>query len=232
MQAEAIMSKPVIAIDPSASIAEAAGLMLTNKISGLPVIRSDGSLMGIVSEGDFLRRRELGTQRKRPRWLEFLAGPGSLAQEYVLANGRLVEEVMSDSVLTAPPTASIEQIVELMIKHRVKRIPIVEHGMVVGMIARSDLLRALLRVSTSAASNAASDNEIRQRIVAEFSAQKWANADLIGVVVENGAVELSGAIFDERQRQAAIVAAENVAGVKMVKDNLFCAGPMSVLLVS
>ncbi|ESZ68750.1 CBS domain-containing protein [Mesorhizobium sp. L103C105A0] len=232
MQAEAIMSKPVIAIDPSASIAEAAGLMLTNKISGLPVIRSDGSLMGIVSEGDFLRRRELGTQRKRPRWLEFLVGPGSLAQEYVLANGRLVEEVMSDSVLTAPPTASIEQIVELMIKHRVKRIPIVEHGMVVGMIARSDLLRALLRVSTSAASNAASDNEIRQRIVAEFSAQKWANADLIGVVVENGAVELSGAIFDERQRQAAIVAAENVAGVKMVKDNLFCAGPMSVLLVS
>ncbi|MER9722643.1 MULTISPECIES: CBS domain-containing protein [unclassified Mesorhizobium] len=232
MQAEAIMSKSVIAIDPSASIAEAAGLMLTNKISGLPVIRSDGSLMGIVSEGDFLRRRELGTQRKRPRWLEFLVGPGSLAQEYVLANGRLVEEVMSDSVLTAPPTASIEQIVELMIKHRVKRIPIVEHGMVVGMIARSDLLRALLRVSTSAASNAASDNEIRQRIVAEFSAQKWANADLIGVVVENGAVELSGAIFDERQRQAAIVAAENVAGVKMVKDNLFCAGPMSVLLVS
>ncbi|MER9462942.1 CBS domain-containing protein [Mesorhizobium sp. M0387] len=232
MQAEAIMSKPVIAIDPSASIAEAAGLMLTNKISGLPVIRSDGALVGIVSEGDFLRRRELGTQRQRPRWLEFLVGPGSLAQEYVLGNGRLVEEVMTDSVLTAPPIASIEQIVELMTKHRVKRIPIVEHGMVVGMIARSDLLRALLRVSTSAASNTVSDNEIRQNIVAEFSAQKWANADLIRVVVENGAVELSGAIFDERQRQAAIVAAENVAGVKMVKDNLFCAGPMSVLLVS
>lgn len=232
MQAEAIMSKPVIAINPSASIAEAAGLMLTNKISGLPVVRSDGALVGIVSEGDFLRRSELGTQRRRPRWLEFLVGPGSLAQEYVLANGRLVEEVMTDSVLTAPPTASIEQIVELMTKHRVKRIPIVEHGRVVGMIARSDLLRALLRVSTSAASSAVSDDQIRQSIVAELLAQKWANADLIGVVVENGAVELSGAIFDERQRQAAIVAAENVAGVKTVKDNLFCAGPMSVILVS
>ena len=99
MQAEAIMSKPVIAIDPSASIAEAAGLMLTNKISGLPVIRSDGTLVGIVSEGDFMRRGELGTERKRSRWLEFLVSPGKAADEYAHANGRRIEEVM----WTPPP---------------------------------------------------------------------------------------------------------------------------------
>ncbi|MER9330653.1 CBS domain-containing protein [Mesorhizobium sp. M0488] len=232
MQAAAIMTTPVIAIDPSASIAEAAALMLSNKISGLPVIRNDGALVGIVSEGDFLRRRELGTQRKRPRWLEFLVGPGSLAQEYVLANGRLVEEVMTDSVITASPNTTLEQVVELMTQHGVKRIPVVDHEKVVGMIARSDLLRALLRISSNSASNTVSDDQIRQNIIAELSTQKWANAELIKVAVENGVVELSGAIFDERQRQATIVAAENVPGVKVVADNLFCAGPMSVLLVS
>ncbi|RUX42643.1 CBS domain-containing protein, partial [Mesorhizobium sp. M7A.F.Ca.US.014.04.1.1] len=96
MQAKTIMTTAVVAIDPSASIADAAGLMLSSKISGLPVIRRDGALVGIISEGDLLRREELGTQRKRPRWLEFLVSPGRVAEEYVLANGRRIEEVMTD----------------------------------------------------------------------------------------------------------------------------------------
>jgi CBS domain-containing protein len=232
MQAEAIMTTPVIAVDPSASVADAAALMLANKISGLPVIRNDGELMGIVSKGDFLRRRELGTQRKRPRWLEFLISPGKAAEEYVLANGRRIEEVMSESVVTASPTTSLATVVELMTRHHVNRIPVLAEGKVVGIVTRSDLVRALVGVWSSSTSNTASDEQIRQNIVAELSAQKWARADTIDVAVENGAVELSGAIFDERERQSAIVAAENVPGVKAVKDNLFCTGPTSVLLVS
>ncbi|TRC99652.1 CBS domain-containing protein [Mesorhizobium sp. WSM4303] len=232
MQAEAIMSKPVIAIDPSASIAEAAGLMLTNKISGLPVIRSDGALVGIVSEGDFLRRRELGTQRKRPRWLEFLVSSGKAAEEYVQANARRIDEVMSDSVVTVSPTTSLAAVVNLMTRHNFKRIPVVAEGKVVGIVTRSDLVRALVGVLSNTSSTPASDDEIRDKIVAELSAKKWARADMVGVAVENGAVELSGVIFDERERQAAIVAAENVPGVRSVKDNLFCTGPLSAILVS
>ncbi|TIU31650.1 MAG: CBS domain-containing protein, partial [Mesorhizobium sp.] len=102
MQAQAIMTTPVISIDASASIAKAADLMLTRKISCLPVTR-DGAMAGIISEGDFLRRQELGTQRVRPRWLEFLAGPGKVADEYVHANGRRVGEVMTTEVVSAPP---------------------------------------------------------------------------------------------------------------------------------
>jgi len=231
MQAAAIMTAPVIGIEPTASISDAAGLMLSKKFSGLPVIRSDGTLVGIVSEGDFLRRGELGTNRKRSRWLEFLVSPGRAADEYVQANGRRIEEVMTTDVVTASPGVSLPEIVELMTCHRVKRIPVVDDGKVVGIITRSDILRALLTV-LSAPSAARDDERIRQDIIAELARQKWAGKDMIDVTVDKGVVELSGAIFDERERQAAIVAAENVAGVKAVKDRLFCPGPLSVVLVS
>lgn len=232
MQAAAIMSKPVVGIDPSASIAEAAGLMLSEKISGFPVIRGNGTLVGIVSEGDFLRRGELGTERKRSRWLEFLVSPGKAADEYVRTNGRRIEEVMSQDVVTASPTASLAEVVELMTRYHVKRIPVVDAGKVVGIITRSDLMRALLGVLPDAAPAVIDDEQIRQNIMTELAMQKWAGKDLISVTVNKGVVKLSGAIFDERERQAAIVAAENVAGVKVVEDDLFCADPLSVILVS
>ncbi|CAN7455825.1 CBS domain-containing protein [Mesorhizobium sp. LjNodule214] len=232
MQAEAIMTAPVIGIEPTASISDAAGLMLSRKISGLPVIRSDGTLVGIVSEGDFLCRGELGTRRKRSRWLEFLVSPGRAAEEYVQANGRRIEEVMTADVVTASLGASLPEIVELMTRHHVKRIPVVDGGKVVGIVTRADLLRALLNVLPNAAPTVIDDDQIRQTILAELARQKWAGKDMIDVTVDQGVVELSGAIFDERERQAAIVAAENVAGVRAVKDNLFCAGPLSVVLVS
>ena len=206
--------------------------MLSRKISGLPVIRSDGTLVGVVSEGDFLCRGELGTKRNRSRWLEFLVGPGIAADEYVKANGRRIEEVMTAEVITVPPAASLPEIVELMARHHVKRIPVVDSGKVVGIITRSDLLRALLSVLPDAAPSAVDDEQIRQNVIAELARQKWAGKDMIDVTVDKAVVELNGAIFDERERQAAIVAAENVAGVKVVKDNLFCAGPLSVVLVS
>ncbi|WP_027058713.1 CBS domain-containing protein [Mesorhizobium loti] len=232
MQVEAVMTSPVVGIEPSASIADAAKLMLSRKISGLPVIRSDGALVGIVSEGDFLRRGELGTKRQRSRWLEFLVSPGKVADEYVHANGRRVEEVMSDGVVTTTRDASLEDVVELMTRHHVKRLPVVEGGRVVGIIARSDLLRALLRVLPISASSGIADEQIRQNIVTELAGQIWSGTSMIHVNVDEGIAELSGAIFDERQRLAARVAAENVAGVKAVTDHLFCAEPLSVILVS
>jgi CBS domain-containing protein len=232
MQAEAIMSKPVVCVEPTASIAEAAALMLFKKISGLPVINRDGRLVGILSEGDFLRRRELGTLKKRSRWLEFIVSPGMAAEEYVNGNGRRIEEVMSHDVVVTSPAASLGEIVELMARHHVKRTPVVESGKVVGIVTRSDIVRALLTVLPDVAARADDDERIRRSIVDELAAQKWAGKGLINVVVNDGTVKLSGAIFDERERLAARVAAENVAGVRAVEDHLFCADPLSVILVS
>ncbi|MGX8013509.1 CBS domain-containing protein [Mesorhizobium sp. ORM8.1] len=231
MQAESVMTSPVISIEPSASIADAAGLMLSRKISGLPVIRPDGALVGIVSEGDFLRRGELGTKRKRARWLEFLVSPGRVAEEYVHANGRRVDEVMSEDVVTTSPESSLEDVVELMTRHHVKRIPVVEGRNIVGIITRSDLLRALLRSLPARDSTMVGDEQIRQGIVAELAAQSWAGAGMIHVRVDKGVAELNGAILDERERQAALVAAENVAGVKSVTDHLYWVEPLSGIVV-
>ncbi len=231
MQAQDIMTTPVVSIDASASIADAAGLMLTKKISCLPVTR-DGAMVGIISEGDFLRREELGTQRVRPRWLEFVVGPGNMADEYVRANGRRADEVMTSEVVSAQPSASLAEIVELMSHHDIKNVPIVEEGKIVGIVTRTDLLRALARILPQSGATTADDELIRKDILAELQGHSWGDGTLIGVKVDKGVVELSGAIFDERQRKAAVVAAENIKGVKEIRDNLFCAGPLSVVLVS
>ncbi|KRB30254.1 CBS domain-containing protein [Mesorhizobium sp. Root172] len=231
MQVRAVMTSSVVGIEPSASIVDAARLMLSRKISGLPVIRSDGTLVGIISEGDFLRRGELGTKRKRARWLEFLVSPGKVADEYVHANGRRVAEVMSNGVVTTTREASLEDVVELMTRHHIKRLPVVEDGKVVGIIARSDLLRALLRVLPTPGSTDVGDEQIRQNILAELAGQTWARNSLIHVNVAKGVAELSGPIFDERERKAALVAAENIAGVKAVTDHLLWVDPLSGMMI-
>ncbi|CDX13567.1 histidine kinase [Mesorhizobium sp. LCM 4577] len=233
MQARDIMTTPVVTITASASVAEAADLMLTRNIRCLPVVGDDGSPAGVISEGDFLRRGELGTRRGRPRWLEFLVGPGKLADEYVRSNGRRVGEVMTTGVVSAAPGASLAEIVELMATHDIKNVPILDAGKIVGIVSRSDLMRILLRALPKSGSATVDDEVIRRNILAELRGQSWSvGGDLIGVTVKKGEVELNGAIFDERQRKAAVVAAENIAGVKKVTDKLFYAGPLSVVLVS
>ncbi|RUU65938.1 CBS domain-containing protein [Mesorhizobium sp. M2C.T.Ca.TU.009.01.2.1] len=233
MQARDIMTTPVVTITASASVAEAADLMLTRNIRCLPVVGDDGSPAGVISEGDFLRRGELGTRRGRPRWLEFLVGPGKLADEYVRSNGRRVGEVMTTGVVSAAPGTSLAEIVELMATHDIKNVPILDAGKIVGIVSRSDLMRILLRALPKSGSATVDDEVIRRNILAELRGQSWSvGGDLIGVTVKKGEVELNGAIFDERQRKAAVVAAENIAGVKKVTDKLFYAGPLSVVLVS
>ncbi|TIU75835.1 MAG: CBS domain-containing protein, partial [Mesorhizobium sp.] len=123
--------------------------------------------------GDFLRRKELGTQRVRPRWLEFLAGPGKIADEYVHTNGRRVDEVMTTDVVSAPPGTSLAEIVELMGRHDIKNVPILDGGRMVGIITRSDLLRALLRILPKSGAATDDDEVIRRTIVAELRGQSW-----------------------------------------------------------
>lgn len=225
MLVDAVMTTPVIGIQPSASVADAARLMLEKRISGVPVIEKDGTLVGIVSEGDFLRRGELGTKRKRSPWLEFLISPGRAADEYVHANGRRVDEVMSTGVVTTSRTASLEDAVELMTRHGIKRLPVIEEGKIVGIVARSDLLRAVLRALPANGGVAPDDERIRADILQELGSQTWSGT--IRVNVDQGIVELSGPILDDRERKAACVAAENIAGVKGVVDKLVWVEPLS-----
>lgn len=228
MKARDVMTWRVISVEAEAPVTRAARLMLQNRISGLPVVNTKGSLVGIVTEGDFLRRGEIGTLRRRPRWLEFLIGPGRLATEYVQTTGRKVAEIMTPDPYTITGDTPLEEVVGLMERHRIKRLPVVDDDKLIGIVSRANLMRAvaILARQTKASEIAAADDEkIRASIRAELATRSWAPE--IDVVVLNGVVELWGAISDERERQALVVAAENTAGVKAVHDHLVWIEPTS-----
>ena len=225
MQVRDVMTRNVISIALDETVLKAAELMLQNRISGLPVVDATGSLVGVVTEGDFLRRGEIGTQRRRPKWLEFLVGPGRLAADYVQASGRKVEDVMSTEPLTVSEDDSLETVVELMERRHVKRLPVLRDGKMVGIVSRANLMYALASLAREVKPSAGDDAAIRERIQATLAKQPW--APQVNVVVNRGIAELWGTITDERERQALIVATENVAGVSAVHDHLVWVEPMS-----
>lgn len=224
MQASDVMTRDVITVDPESSIIDAARLMLGKNISGLPVIDSAGNLVGMLTEGDLLRRVETGTQRRRPRWLEFLIGPGSLADEYVHTSSRRAHEIMTPSVYTITEDAALEAVVRQMELHHIKRLPVMRGKALVGLITRANLVRALADTLAKQAP-ATNDAAIRDRLISELQAQPWAPVG-IDVSVNDGVVTLSGIVMDDRERQALRVAAENIPGVKSIKDQIVWIEPM------
>jgi CBS domain-containing protein len=223
------MTSKVTTVKPDTPVVEAANIMLRCHFSGLPVVDDSGKLVGIISEGDFMRRSEIGTQRPRIRWLDFLMGAGKSALDFVHEHGRKVGEIMTqDDLCTATEEMPLEELVRLMERKNIKRLPVVRGDMIVGIVTRSDLLRAIASLSRDVPDPTADDDHIRSRIIAAIEKNEWQPAQL-GVTVRDGIVHLSGMITDERFRQAAIVAAENVSGVKLVHDHLYFFDAMSGL---
>lgn len=219
MRAHQIMTKKLITIGPDASIVEAAQLMLTNHISGLPVIDKNRKLVGIVSEGDFLRRSEIGTQHKRPSWLQYFVGPNHAANEFVHASGRKVKEVMTCDPLMITEETSLEEIVRLMESKSVKRLPVVRNEQLVGIVTRANLLRAVASMAGDVPDPTADDDHIRERVTRAIDNTDWRPIGL-QVTTRNGIVHLHGIVVNPNSRQAAIVTAENITGVKEVHDHL------------
>jgi CBS domain-containing protein len=219
MHAHHVMTRKVISVAPETTVVEAANLMLRNHISGLPVVDQAGAVVGIISEGDFLRRSEIGTPRKRGRLLTFFLGRADAADDYVHDHGRKVSEIMTPSPITVSETTPLPELVSLMEKNNVKRVPVVRDGKLVGIVSRSNLLQAVADLARDVPDPTADDDHMRRRIIDEIEKYDWAPIGL-SVIVRNGIVHLSGVITDERSRQAAIVAAENVQGVVKVHDHL------------
>jgi CBS-domain-containing membrane protein len=226
MRAHQIMTRDVVTIGPNASIVDAANIMLTHHISGLPVIDTDGELIGVISEGDFLRRVEIGTERKRARWLRLLLGPGQTAADFVHEHGRKVGEIMTRHPYTVRADATVADIVRVMEKYHVKRLPVLQDGRMIGIVTRKNLLQAVASLARDTPSSQLSDDNIRRKVIAAIDSNDWRPFGL-SVLVRNGAVHLSGVITEERSRKATVVAAENVCGVKEVHDHLCWVDTMS-----
>lgn len=228
MRADEVMTAKVVTVAPEAPVAEAVKLMLDRRVSGLPVVDDTGRLVGVITEGDLIRRAELGTEKKRTRWLDFLFGPGRSATDYVQSHGLRVCEVMTRTPLVVVPTAGLDEVVGLMTEKRVKRVPVVADGRLVGVVSRADVLRALSGAfAAQPAPEVLDDLAVQGRINEALARESWAPRSSISVEVKGGSVSLWGTILDERQREAIRVVVEAAAPGQAIVDHMVWVEPFS-----
>ena len=226
MRAHQIMTKDVIAVGPHTSMLDAANIMLHCHISGLPVMDEQGKLLGVISEGDLLRRSEIGTGRKRLRLLEIIAGPARLARDFVHEHGREVRDVMTQDVVTVTEDASLDEVVRQMESNAINRLPVMRDESLVGIITRTNILRAIAGLAREIPDPTADDEHIRDRITRTVNAASWRPLGF-QVVVHDGVVHLHGVVASEEARQATMVAARGTSGVTKVYDHLGFLDPYS-----
>lgn len=223
MKASDIMVTNVVTVGANSTVGDVAKLLFDKRISAVPVVGEKGELLGIISEGDLLRRAEVGTEKRRSWWLQALTSSDRLADEFVRSHARKVTDVMTRQVITAGPDTPISEIATLLEKNGIKRVPIVMAGKVVGIVSRANLIQALASAAKPDVQEAkADDASVRERVLAQFKAQPWTKPWLVNVVVHDGGiVDLWGVVDSQAEKTAARVAVETTPGVRAVKNNLF-----------
>jgi CBS domain-containing protein len=221
MKAADVMVSPVITVGPDATVQEVADILLRNRISAVPVLSQQGKILGIVSEGDLLRRVESGTQRHRSWWLELLTTKFTLQDEYVKSHSRKVTDIMTSDVLTVSPDTPLGDIASVLEKNGIKRVPVVTDGKLVGIVSRANLLQAIATIGkTIKTQGAVSDTALREKVVDQLYSVPLARPALVNVIVNDGNIELWGIVESESEKRAARVAAEATPGVGAVVDHL------------
>ena len=226
MKARDIMTSEVATVRLETSVREIAALMMEKNISGVPVVSDDGTIVGMVSEGDLLHRAEVGTERKHKWWFRLFADSETAALEYVKAHGLSAADVMSRYVISVRDEADLRDVADILDSHRIKRVPVLRDGRLVGIISRRDLVRALSQVQGASADvkvdNAALHRALRDR----FRSHSWLNDSYVNVTVHDGVVELWGFVVSADQHRALKVLVEETPGVVRVEDRLTMAGPL------
>lgn len=220
MNASDVMTVRVVTIAPDATVQAAAKLMLDREVSALPVVDKNGTLTGIISEGDLLRRVETGTERRASWWLAFISSNDGLAYDFVKAHGTKVADVMTSEVVTAKPDTPLNEVAQMLEDKRIKRVPVVEDGMVIGVVSRANLLQALASAKPHTASAQQTDSELRDSIIDRLAAQRWSHPALVNPIVTDRVVDLWGMVLSSTEQKAVRVLVEETPGVRGVNDHL------------
>jgi CBS domain-containing protein len=224
VQVSDIMTRELISVAPDASIDTAIDLMLDHHISGLPVIDNAGRLVGILTEGDLLRRPEIGTQRERSNWRDAFVGTRGAARKYVHSHGVRVKDVMIGDPVVVAEDASLDDVARLMETRGVKRLPVTRQGAVIGIVSRANLIGALVAHHRQVTQAASDEMLIREQILKEIEAQDWAAGVIVDVSVRNGTDDLWGTVVEVEQAEALRALVESTPGVQRVDAYLTCNG--------
>ena len=221
MKAMDVMVRDVVTVKADDSVADAAKLLADHDISALPVVDETGAVIGVISEADLMRREEIGTEKHRPWWLEAMTPVATLAGEFAKSHGRKVGEIMSDTVISASEETPVGEIANLLEKHRIKRVPILRDGRLVGVVSRSNLIQAIASSQVPASGDVRSDRSIRHELLDRLDDQKWTDFGSRNVIVRDGVVHLWGLVGSPEEQTALVALAEQVPGVKNVSDETF-----------
>jgi CBS domain-containing protein len=219
MKAAEIMVTNVITVTPDHSVQEVAEILLERRISGVPVLNAAGELVGIVSEGDLMRRADAGTGHRRSWWLRLLMGREGLAQEFVREHARKVADIMTHHVITASPETPVSDLAELLERNAIKRVPIVDGRKVVGIVSRANLLQALAALRKQITlERPVGDAALRDLVLAQLKSEPWMRTSLVNVTAHDGTVDLWGIVDTPSEKNAMRVAAQITPGVRKVND--------------
>jgi CBS-domain-containing membrane protein len=228
MKAADVMATKVITVRPDTPVATIAEVLLANRISAVPVVNDKDVLVGIVSEGDLIRRVEAGTERHRSWWLELLTGKETLAHEFVMSHARKAADVMTRPVISVQPDTPLGDIASLLEKHRIKRVPVASNGKIVGIVSRANLIQALVNLNRAKTEASVDDLTLHSNILEQLRSKPWVDPSTISILVNNGSVELWGIVDSETEKNAIRVAVEVTPGVRQVANKLVVEHLMNV----
>ncbi len=220
MHARDIMTSPVITGAPGTTVLDIVNLMLRHHISAVPIVNKDDRLVGLVSEGDLIRRSELGASEYSSWWLAAIGAKVRLAEDFVRTHGTEASEVMTRDLVTVADDTPVGEIAVKLERHKIKRVPVMADGKLVGIVSRANLLQALAAQQQKMSDTPSGDDRaLRANVLASLKHQPWSDLPHLNVVVKDGVVHYWGRVHSEEARQALKVAAENVPGVRSVVDH-------------
>jgi CBS domain-containing protein len=226
MKAHDIMTRDVATVKADTLVREIAALMMEKHISGVPVLSDDGTIIGIVSQSDLLHRSEVGTERKHKWWFRVFGDSDAAAREYAKAHGLRARDIMSRYVISVRQDAELRDVADILDSHRIRRVPVLDGGRLVGIVSRGDLVRALSQVQVSKAATRIDNAALHKKLQDRMRSQSWINDSYINVAVNDGVVELWGFVVSADQRSALRALVEETDGVRQVEDKLTLAGPL------
>lgn len=212
MKARDVMTPDPVTVSPLHSVRHAAQIMLERHVSGLPVLDDEGRLVGLVTEGDLLRRAELGVES-----LVTASNSAERTRSYVRSHSWKVADVMACDLITVDEETSLGRVAVLMAEHRVKRVPVMRDGRLVGIVSRADLLHGIATARLD--DTAPGDDAIRRSILTRLRDDAGVAVANLSVTVKDGIVHFWGSVASEGDRNAARVVAEGVRGVEGIFEH-------------